>query len=384
MNKSTILFIAGHGKRKNGTFDPGATGLIAKGEHKYMKEDLFPAMKKQLPKGANVVFFSDYNVLSHGNLEQLAKSYGPNTIVIEMHYDAGMTAARGGHVIVWHEFKADSVDLSLVKAIKSRVPIRYSHKGDLGISGRNLGNARTAANKGINYRLVELAFGTNSQDVLEMVQNTDLFAKALLEAVLNTKLDKVNVPVAVKPISPEVVQRERSIEQMATEVINGDHGDGHKNRQESLGLTDAMYQQVRNRVNERTLGTKLSPKPVNKTIDQMAQEVREGKHGDGHINRQNSLKISAAEYEKVRARVNQLEGLKTVQTAKMPVAIKVGDKVTASQLYGTSNAESPARKTAITGYVDKIDKKWRNPYRLVKTKGKQDYIGFTRKNNLRK
>ena len=41
------LVIAGHGKQHNGTFDPGATGYIKKGEHKYVVEDLFPAIKRQ-------------------------------------------------------------------------------------------------------------------------------------------------------------------------------------------------------------------------------------------------------------------------------------------------------------------------------------------------
>lgn len=54
--------------------------------------------------------------------------------------------------------------------------------------------------------------------------------------------------------------------------------------------------------------TKPKPAPAKpkKTIDQMAREIIAGKHGQGHPNRQKSLGISAAEYAKVRARVNQL------------------------------------------------------------------------------
>ena len=43
---------------------------------------------------------------------------------------------------------------------------------------------------------------------------------------------------------------------------------------------------------------------VKKSISQMASEVIAGKHGSGHANRQKSLGISKAEYEKVRAEVN--------------------------------------------------------------------------------
>ncbi|HJF30538.1 MAG TPA: hypothetical protein K8V56_02010, partial [Sporosarcina psychrophila] len=59
---STILVIAGHGKNRDGSFDPGATGFITKGEHKYYVENFFPAVRKYLPTGHKVVLFSDYNV----------------------------------------------------------------------------------------------------------------------------------------------------------------------------------------------------------------------------------------------------------------------------------------------------------------------------------
>jgi N-acetylmuramoyl-L-alanine amidase len=43
----------------------------------------------------------------------------------------------------------------------------------------------------------------------------------------------------------------KSISQMATEVIRGDHGQGHAARQRSLRVTDATYQKVRAEVNRR-------------------------------------------------------------------------------------------------------------------------------------
>lgn len=44
---------------------------------------------------------------------------------------------------------------------------------------------------------------------------------------------------------------------------------------------------------------------ASKTVAQMATEVIAGKHGNGHANRQRSLGISASEYAKVRAEVNR-------------------------------------------------------------------------------
>lgn len=49
-----------------------------------------------------------------------------------------------------------------------------------------------------------------------------------------------------------------------------------------------------------------TPKPTGKTIEQMAREVINGDHGTGHANRQKSLGVDNDTYAKVRARVNQL------------------------------------------------------------------------------
>lgn len=180
-----ILVIAGHGKNKNGSLDPGATGKIAKGEHKYYVENFFPAVRKYLPEGHNVVLFSSYNVYDHGNLVSLAKSYGSDTAVIEMHFDAeGSGNARGGHVIVHYDYTPDVMDLNLRDVIKKHVGVRYTHKGHAGISGRsNLKNCTLARNNGINYRLVELGFGSNAQDANIMLKNVDVIAKDFVLAL---------------------------------------------------------------------------------------------------------------------------------------------------------------------------------------------------------
>jgi len=95
----------------------------------------------------------------------------------------------------------------------------------------------------------------------------------------------------------------KSISQMATEVINGQHGSGHANRRRSLGVSDSVYQQVRAEVNRRASGSSSSGR--GKTISQMATEVIQGKHGNGHANRQRSLGVNNATYAKVRAEVNR-------------------------------------------------------------------------------
>lgn len=115
-------------------------------------------------------------------------------------------------------------------------------------------------------------------------------------------------PVA-KP-KPEKVQEQKSskgksIYQLASEVRAGKHGNGHATRRKSLGVDVATYEKIRAEVNKRS-GVKAAPsKPKGKSVSQMATEVIQGKHGNGHANRQRSLGINAATYAKVRAEVNR-------------------------------------------------------------------------------
>ena len=200
----TILLIAGHGTNpNNGYFDPGAGGFIPMGEHKYMRDKLFPAMKKY--SGDKIKYFSQYNVYSVGNLVSLANSYGKDTVVVEMHFDAtGNNTASGGHVIIYGDFAPDKIDLALRDAIAKNVGLAYPvHKGEKGISGRkDLANPNRAANGGVNYRLLELGFGTNKKDADYMLNNVDQYAKDLVTALTG---GTVNVDDSKPATDPRVV-----------------------------------------------------------------------------------------------------------------------------------------------------------------------------------
>ncbi|WP_271401429.1 N-acetylmuramoyl-L-alanine amidase [Salinicoccus roseus] len=190
------LIIAGHGKQYDGSFDPGATGYIKKGEHKYVRDDLFPAMKRYLPKGADVVFYDALKVSSNGNLANIVNYYNPDQVT-EIHFDAHElgSSARGGHVIIHSDYLPDEYDLALRDAIESMVGVRYSHRGHKGISGRNnLYNVNDARNRGIAYRLIELGFGTNKTDADIMTRNVDAYAKALVKALFGIVGSKPSAP----------------------------------------------------------------------------------------------------------------------------------------------------------------------------------------------
>ena len=103
---------------------------------------------------------------------------------------------------------------------------------------------------------------------------------------------------------------QKSLNDWAKEVLNGKHGNGHANREASLkkaGCTYA-YADVKAKVNELSgVKTTTTSKP-SKSIDEWAKEVINGKHGNGHANREASLKKAGCTYSyaQVRARVNTL------------------------------------------------------------------------------
>lgn len=263
----TDLLISGHGKARSGRIDPGATGIIAKGEHRYMKEDLFPAMKKHVGD-ADVVFFSEYDVYEHGNIVELARKYGKDTRVIEFHYDAGVPEASGGHVIVSAKYKADTLDLRLRDAINDMVGVRYSHNGVKGISGRdNLANVNRTAQAGVNYRLVELGFGTNKKDADVLVNQTDTYAKRLVEAILGKGVTAKPTPVKPKPVPPVAKPKpvKQSNHEVAQDVIKGFYGNG-SDRMKNVEKAGYSYNDVQAEVN-KILNVKTTPKIPQVKVD---------------------------------------------------------------------------------------------------------------------
>ena len=298
-----VLVIAGHGKRKDGTFDTGARGLVGKGENLYFTENFFPAMKKYLPKGADIVFHTEYNVYDYGNLKQLVQKHKADT-VIEFHLDSFSQSARGGHVIVWHEFVPDSLDRRLRDAIGKNTNLRLEHLGEKGIHGRNdLQNARMSARDGIEYRLLESANVQNKQDFDVLIHGIEKYAKDIVEAIFGkTTESKPTVKKESKPAPKKEVKR-KTIDEMADEVNRGVHGNGEVNRRHSLGVTKEVYDKVQQRVNEKYYGVKPKAQGTSeKEIDELARRTYRGEFGIGAGRKE----LLGELYDRVQKRVNEI------------------------------------------------------------------------------
>lgn len=326
---ATILHIAGHGKNKNGSFDPGARGYITQGEHRYYAQSFFDKLKKYEPKGHVVFYHIAYNVYDYGDIVALARKYGSNVIVIEWHFDAASASATGGHVIVHSSFAPDKVDLGIRDGIKDMVGVRYNHKGQTGISGRNnLANVNRTANAGINYRLVELGFGTSSKDSSVMLNQMDQFAERVTEGIFNVQIDG---PQQQDSMAGYYV------------VKSGDT---------LWGIA-------------QDFGVKVAEV---KSWNNLSSDL---------IFPGQSLKVEGSD---TPAPAPEPKPAETPQ-ATSDNSIDVGDwvRVPANKLYFRGNDENPVKSDELSAQIETIDNSWKNPLRLVKY---GSAVGFARPSDI--
>lgn len=106
----------------------------------------------------------------------------------------------------------------------------------------------------------------------------------------------------------------KTIDELAEEVIDGKWGDG-EDRKEALEKAGYDYDAVQDRVNEI-----LKEKDNKKSITEVAKDVINGKYGNGE-ERKKKLEAEGYDYDQVQAKVNQLLGANVTKT----YTVKSGD-----------------------------------------------------------
>jgi hypothetical protein len=101
-------------------------------------------------------------------------------------------------------------------------------------------------------------------------------------------------------VYPKAAPAKKSVAVIAQEVIEGKWGNG-QDRKNRLTAAGYNYDEVQNYVN------KLLSAPAKKSIDEVAREVIEGKWGNGQ-DRKNRLTAAGYNYDEVQKRVNEILG----------------------------------------------------------------------------
>ena len=281
----------------------GDCGAVGNG---YQEAERVRALAQRIKDfGGDDVLLSDFSLNSYES-NIIGKGLVPKGYkILELHMDSSEhSSAKGGHVIINGKFKADEYDNALAKMISGMFPGRSQT-----IVGRtDLANVNRSASMGYNYRLMECGFISNAEDVQKFNSRMDEISKGILGCF-------------------------------------------------NIGVKD---------VKEEKPKPQPAPTPSRKTIDELAREVMAGVHGNGHENRKASLaKQGYNNYEEVRARVNELSGIKPNSAPKV-------------NYYGRYSGKTSSIVTALNSLG--IGSSFDNRKKIAKANGISNYTGTAAQN----
>lgn len=221
--RKKLFIIPGHGA--------GDSGAVGNGFKEAERVRVLATKIKEY--GGDNVILSDFNLNSYRS-NIIGKGAVPkDCIILELHLDSSTKhTARGGHVIINANFKADEYDEALAKMISEIFPGRART-----IVGRtDLANVRRAAEKGYNYRLLECCFISNADDIAKFNLHIDALAKKILTCF----------NIMIKAITIE----KNSVDAIAKEVIKGKWGNGiiRKQRLKAAGYDYNEIQKIVNKL----------------------------------------------------------------------------------------------------------------------------------------
>lgn len=215
-------------------------------------------------------------------------------IYIDMHHNGGINGGSGGGVCAFsypNSEKGKAYRDSIYNAIIAAGGLKGNRAQPL--QEKKFDSLRYSHMPAV---LVEYGFMDSTTDAPIIITDaySKLVAYATMEGIAKVAGLHKKVQTEQKPIQT-AQPAEKTIDELAKEVINGLWGAG-EDRKKRLG---DKYEAVQKRVNEILLGKQSVP---TKSIDELAREVIAGKHGSGAARKQ-SL---GDNYEAVQKRVNEL------------------------------------------------------------------------------
>ena len=227
-------------------------------------------------------------------------------VFVSIHHNAfkGIWGTATG-VEVYVDKNATDADLKLAECIYSKL-VKYT-----GLKGRGIKRANfTVINQNkIPAVLVEGGFMDSRHDynVITSEAGQDAYARAVAEGIIEfKKLQKKYDP------TPENNVQRKSITEIAQEVIQGKWGNGSA-RKTNLVCAGYNYSEVQAEVNRLVKGDNV--KPVKKSNAEIAKEVMEGKWGNGQ-ERKDKLANAGYDYTAIQIEVNKLVGKPTTPVKK--------------------------------------------------------------------
>ena len=264
----THLVICGHGQGKT-VYDVGAVNRSLNITEAQKVRELAGIMKQHATK---THFITDKNVYDFKDIVSISKDYES---VTELHFNSFNGQAQGTEVLIKDGFKPDSLDTGLKNVLEKYFKAR-------GFKFVNwLYNANAMANTGISYRLIEVCFIDNNNDMAIFEENKQVIARELMEVIEDRKITVKPKPTP-KPTSTVKAETAGTnglgIEQLARNTVNGAYGNGEE-RKKKLGK---LYDSVQIVINERYKAISAS-----KSHRLLAKEVLKGNLGNGEERKKN-------------------------------------------------------------------------------------------------
>ena len=264
----THLVICGHGQGKE-VYDVGAINRSLNITEAQKVRELADAMKQHATK---THFVTDKNVYDFKNIVSISKGYES---VTELHFNSFNGQAYGTEVLIKDGFTPDKTDTALKSVLEKYFKARGFKHVDW------LYNANAMAQTGISYRLIEVCFIDNNNDMTIFEKNKQAIARELMEAIEGRKIAEKPKPTP-KPNSTVKTETAGTnglgIEQLATNTVNGKYGNGDE-RKKKLGK---LYESVQIVINERYKVISAS-----QSHRLLVKEVLKGNLGNGDERKKN-------------------------------------------------------------------------------------------------